>query len=137
MTEIAVTSELPRFKPLIPPLRRSLNAALKKVKSSRASFEVFLISDGAMGDINWRTRRKRGPATVLSFPSKSRFPRPDLGSRVRYLGEIYLAPDFARRRGMPLRILAFHGLLHLLGYTHKGKRDTITMERLEEKLIGR
>jgi probable rRNA maturation factor len=126
-------------------VRRTLAATLRKLKIARdTSCEVFLVADAAMGRLNWRTRRKRGPTTVLSFPvcvgrhalsTVEGFPRPDLGGRGRYLGEIYLAPDCARRRAMPLGLLAVHGLLHLLGYTHKGKRDTIDMEREEKRLL--
>jgi probable rRNA maturation factor len=56
------------------------------------------------------------------------------------LGEIVIARGVARRQARAaghselteLRVLALHGLLHLLGYDHE--RDTGQMRRLEERL---
>ncbi len=58
----------------------------------------------------------------------------------KFLGDIVIARGVARRQardaGHPesteLRVLALHGLLHLLGYDHE--RDTGAMARLERRL---
>ncbi|HTY39803.1 MAG TPA: rRNA maturation RNase YbeY [Candidatus Paceibacterota bacterium] len=70
---------------------------------------------------------------VLSFPEPARFPHPD---RPGHLGEICLNRAYVRpsRRAEGLQMLV-HGVLHLLGYRHDRKRDTIRMERLEERLL--
>ena len=60
-----------------------------------------------------------------------------------HLGDIVIATGVARRQarsaghplGAELRLLALHGLLHLLGYDHE--RDTGEMERLERRLRRR
>lgn len=60
-----------------------------------------------------------------------------------FLGEIVIATGVARRQareaGHPatteLRVLALHGLLHLLGYDHE--RDNGRMRRLEARLRRR
>jgi probable rRNA maturation factor len=57
-----------------------------------------------------------------------------------FLGEIVIARGVARRQAREarhselteLRVLALHGLLHLLGYDHE--RDTGQMRRVEERL---
>jgi probable rRNA maturation factor len=57
-----------------------------------------------------------------------------------FLGEIVIARGVARRQAREgghselteLRVLALHGLLHLLGYDHE--RDTGQMSRVEERL---
>jgi len=62
---------------------------------------------------------------------------------INHLGDIAIAIDVARRqateRGHTLtteiRILALHGLLHLLGYDHE--RDRGEMRRVEERLRRR
>jgi len=53
------------------------------------------------------------------------------------LGEIFLAPEYVRDHGEDIVFLAVHGLLHLLGYTHDGERDSIKMERKEREIIRR
>jgi probable rRNA maturation factor len=57
-----------------------------------------------------------------------------------FLGEIVIARGVARRQARAaghdepteLRILALHGLLHLIGYDHE--RDDGEMRRVEERL---
>lgn len=91
-----------------------------------------------MAHVRWRSLRKRGPASVLSFPAERGYPYPPGGkSSRRYLGEIYLAPDYARAKGYSLTHLAVHGLLHLHGYTHDAAHDTMEMEAEERRLLTR
>jgi probable rRNA maturation factor len=108
-----------------------LAAALRKA-APKASVDVFLISRSQMRAMNRRFLRRDRPTTVLSFGATLGFPAPR--QRIS-LGEVYLAPDVIAERRMDIRELALHGLLHLLGYTHDGKRDTIEMEAREQKLL--
>ena len=115
--------------------RAAANLIKKTLAASRAgavAVELHAITDPHMRKLNRRYRGKDEPTTVLSFPAPADFPgRPG----VRHLGEIYLAPATAVRRGQSLRFLAIHGLFHLLGYTHRGKRDTIEMEAAERRAL--
>ena len=62
------------------------------------------------------------------------------GAAERFLGDIVIARRVAQRQAREaghsvaaeLRVLALHGLLHLLGYDHE--RDNGTMRRLEQRL---
>lgn len=72
---------------------------------------------------------------VLAFPEPDTFPFPP-GVR-RPLGEIYLNEVFADRRTEELLFMLVHGVLHLLGYRHGKKRDTMVMEQLEKRLCAR
>lgn len=84
--------------------------------------------------MNREFRGKDKPTDVLSFPSpESRAPSP-------VLGDIAIATGVATRQAREmghsvqteLRVLALHGLLHLLGYDHEG--DDGRMQRVERKL---
>lgn len=52
-----------------------------------------------------------------------------------YLGEIYLAPNYIKKKKENIEKLAVHGVVHLLGYTHNRNRDSIRMEALEKRVF--
>ncbi len=109
---------------------------LERVAPARARGEVVvaLVSDGRMRALN-RTYRGADYATdVLSFPASD---QPEGESS---LGDIVIATGVAARQAAQarhslqteLRVLALHGLLHLLGYDHE--RDAGLMARVEARL---
>jgi probable rRNA maturation factor len=90
-----------------------------------------------MRALNRRYRRRDSVTDVLSFPACA-----DDESRIPpvFLGDIVIARGVARRQAAEaghtepteLRVLALHGLLHLLGYDHEA--DAGEMVRLERRL---
>lgn len=95
--------------------------------------EIFLVTDEVMGTLNRIFRQKNQTTNVLSFPVENFFNVFD--PRFRLLGEIYISPFYILSHNENLQQIVIHGLLHLLGYTHTGKNDTMKMQELEEKLI--
>lgn len=97
---------------------------------ARGSVTIAIVPDSRVQRLNRQFRRKDTPTDVLSFPSGER------GA----LGDIVIAAGVARRQAREaghsvpteLRILALHGLLHLLGYDHE--HDDGRMARLEARL---
>jgi probable rRNA maturation factor len=113
-----------------------LAAWLRRVAPSRARgvVSVALVSDRRVRALNRTYRRKDYATDVLSFPNpQSPIPNP-------FLGDVVIARGVARRQALQaghseqteLRVLALHGLLHLLGYDHE--RDNGAMRRLERRL---
>ena len=100
---------------------------------ARGTMTVALVSDARVRALNRQFRRKNEPTDVLSFPS----------DETGYLGDVVIARGVATRQaraaghslGTELRVLALHGLLHLLGYDHE--RDDGRMARLERRLRDR
>jgi probable rRNA maturation factor len=100
---------------------------------ARGDVTVAITSDARIRALNRQFRRKDAPTDVLSFPS----------DEPGYLGDIVIAEGVARRqaaeaghaRATELRVLALHGLLHLLGYDHE--HDNGEMARLERRLRRR
>lgn len=98
---------------------------------ARGTVGIALVGDRAMRRLNRRYAGTDRPTDVLSFPS---------GGASGALGDIAIARGVARRQareaGHPyveeLRVLALHGLLHLLGYDHHG--DGGAMARVESRL---
>jgi probable rRNA maturation factor len=111
---------------------RGLATWLKNAAPARARGEVTiaLISDARMRTLNRAYRGKDYATDVLSFPVDDE----------QFLGDIAIATGVAQRQadeaghpiGTELRILALHGLLHLLGYDHE--RDNGAMKRAEVRL---
>ena len=107
-----------------------LAAWLRRVAPARArgTLGIALVSDREIRALNYRFRKIDKPTDVLSFPGD------------RSLGEIAIARGVARRQAREAghstqtewRVLALHGLLHLLGYDHDS--DGGRMQRLERKL---
>lgn len=124
-----------RFSARAKKVERVLQEALFILKKNNVSLEVYLLTDKEMRAINKTTRGKNTPTNVLSFEAGG-FSRVGEESTM-YLGEIYLAPDTITARKEHIAFLAVHGLFHLFGYTHEEKRDTITMERAEDKLLAK
>jgi probable rRNA maturation factor len=100
---------------------------------ARGAVTVALVPDRQIHALNRRFRQKDRPTDVLSFPAEE----------PGQLGDVVIALGVARRQavaaghpiGTELRILALHGLLHLLGYDHE--QDDGRMERLERRLRRR
>ena len=115
---------------------------------------IALVDDRAIRRLNREFRGIDRVTDVLSFPSG---PQPALrqqlgalrarsrsaGRRQPHLGDIAIALGCARRQAREhghsleteLRVLALHGLLHLLGYDHEA--DEGQMQRVEERLRRR
>ena len=95
---------------------------------------MALVSNARVRALNRKYRRQDYATDVLSFPN----PEPLVPSP--YLGDIVIATGVARRQARKaghselteLRVLALHGLLHLLGYDHE--RDHGAMAKLERTL---
>jgi probable rRNA maturation factor len=111
---------------------RGLAAWLVKIApaSARGELCVALVSDRRMRALNRQFRGKDAVTDVLSFPAESR----------GFLGDIVIADGVAKRQAREaghkiqteIRVLALHGLLHLLGYDHDA--DDGKMARAEARL---
>ena len=94
---------------------------------------VAIVSDARVRALNRQYRKKDKATDVLSFTSEER----------GFLGDVVIASGVAARQAreaghslaIELRVLALHGLLHLLGYDHE--RDDGRMARLERRLRKR
>jgi probable rRNA maturation factor len=137
---------------------RGLASWLARVAPGRARgvVSVALVSDRCIRTLNRSYRRRDCATDVLSFPAFAR--TQDSRASARHagtartapgdqppapsplLGDIVIARTVARRQAKEaghselseLKVLALHGLLHLLGYDHD--HDNGRMLRLERRL---
>jgi probable rRNA maturation factor len=118
-----------------------LAAWLARVAPARAQGDIAfaIVSDARMKALNRQFRKKDQSTDVLSFWSGA--PRAS-NLEPRSLGDIVIASGVARRQAREaghayaaeLKVLALHGLLHLLGYDHHDPADGGRMARLERRL---
>ncbi len=111
---------------------RGLGPWLAKIApaAARGDLCVALVSDARMRALNRQFRGKDKVTDVLSFPARTR----------GFLGDIVIASGLAKKQAkaaghglnIEIRVLALHGLLHLLGYDHDA--DDGKMARVEARL---
>lgn len=129
----------------VPPAARGLGVWLAGAAPARArgTVDIALISDPHMRRLNRTYRAVDRSTDVLSFPFDDEGDGTVAGPGPRPLGDIAIALGVATRQAVEqghglraeLRVLALHGLLHLLGYDHE--RDQGEMRRVEERLRRR
>lgn len=129
------------------------------------TFDLVLVGDAVMQDLNGRFRGQDRVTDVLSFSDLSggtaeEGRAPDLaageagawcdlwrdgpGFAEAPVGEVILAPDFivarCRANGWPLEteipMLVVHGCLHLLGWDHMEEEQARAMRRLETRCLA-
>ncbi|HTM04740.1 MAG TPA: rRNA maturation RNase YbeY [Vicinamibacterales bacterium] len=129
---------------------------------ARGAVTIAIVSDQRIRQLNRTYRHKDKVTDVLSFPAHGpakaghydsrdagpgipRAKRDDIpdvvpGFSRAFLGDVVIAAGAARRQAREaghslqseLKVLALHGLLHLLGYDHE--HDDGRMARLEQRL---
>ncbi len=110
-------------------------AVLLYLNNTNSALEIYCVTDEEMKVLNKVFRGKNTPTNILSFESED-FLRGDIKKKQRYLGEIYLAPQFIEKKNESLPLLVIHGILHCLGYTHERRNDRIEMETREDAFLN-
>ena len=119
---------------------RGLGAWLVKHAPAKAKgdLSVAIVSDRRMRALNRQFRGKDAVTDVLSFPCE---PSTSLkAGESPFLGDIVIASGVATKQAQAaghtiqteVRVLALHGLLHLIGYDHES--DDGKMARAEMRL---
>lgn len=126
-------------------LAQVIAAALAAESHSDAEMTLVITDDEAVAALNRQYRGVEGPTDVLSFPAQE--PAPGFVSAPEadaYLGDVIIALPFTRRQaadlGRPLaaelRLLAAHGVLHLLGYDHAEPAEEAAMWAKQDAILG-
>ena len=97
---------------------------------------ISFVDDETIRELNNSYRNINRATDVLSFPQDG----PDFS----ILGDIVISVDTAKRHAVryentyefEIKKLIVHGILHLLGFDHKKKRETIVMREKEKELLA-
>ena len=104
-------------------VQRLCRLLTKDLKPDAAAVNVVFVTDRRIHELNRRFLKRDRPTNVISFNCDE----PHLPGEPRLLGEVYVSRDRARAQAREsgvsyaseLRRLVLHGLLHLLGLTHR------------------
>ena len=110
---------------------------IRKFKDS--SYTLLITNDTEIQNLNKKFRKINKPTDVLSF-----YLLKTEQINKKYLGDIVIsiqtAKKQAKKENKPLEreliMLFIHGLLHLIGYDHKLKKDAKVMFSIQNKILN-
>ena len=144
MLSLQISDSLPSNDPDLQDLQHlSQVVALALLRAGadpeQTDLALVLSDDAQLHELNLQYLGIDAPTDVLSFPSDEIDP----DSGMRYLGDILVSLPRARAQaqagGHPLsdelRLLAVHGVLHLLGHDHADEVDKAAMWALQAEIL--
>jgi probable rRNA maturation factor len=112
-----------------------------KSEGIKLPVDVIFVDDDFIKKINRKFTKRRKTTDVLSFGMREGI---NAGLDYPSLGDIYVSLDQAKRQAREYGIslkkeasrLVIHGLLHLLGFDHKNKKQAKMMEEKETAYLN-
>ena len=123
-------------------IKKLLEFALKKLNIENSIFNVIIVSDEKIKELNREYRNKDSITDVISFALEDDTTFVEINMRI--LGDIYICLNKAKSQAFEyghsflreISFLSIHGLLHLLGYDHMNKADEKKMFSLQELILN-
>ena len=123
-------------------IEKLLEFALKYQGIGNAIFNIIIVDEETIKDINKTYRNKDSVTDVISFALED--DKTFIETDFRILGDIYICLNKAKSQAVEyghsflreLSFLTIHGLLHLLGYDHMEKDDEEVMFNLQEMILS-
>ncbi len=142
MNKIEIFNEYGEEIPEIEKIKELIDYAIKYKNLDNLEFNVILVDNEYIHDLNLNYRKVDRPTDVITFALED-------GEEIDYnswrmLGDIYISIDKARAQAEEyghsfLREFAFltvHGFLHLLGYDHMTESDEKIMFKEQEDILN-
>ena len=123
-------------------IKKIAEFTLKYQKINNAVFNIIIVDEKTIQEINREYRGKDSVTDVISFALED--DQSFIKTDFRILGDIYICLNRAKEQSIEyghsfLRELSFltvHGLLHLLGYDHILKEEEEIMFNLQEMILN-
>ena len=123
-------------------IEKLLNYACDYCKLDDVSFNVIIVDDKRIHEINKEYRGIDRPTDVISFALEDN--EEIEFDHYRVLGDIYISIDKVREQAREyghsekreLAFLTVHGFLHLLGYDHMKPEDEKVMFARQEEILN-
>ena len=116
--------------------------ALEHEKVKNSCFNIIIVNEDKIREINKTYRKKDSVTDVISFALMDTTEHVKLEKDV--LGDIYICLEQAKKQAKEydhslireLCFLSVHGLLHLLGYDHMNEEDEKIMFEKQELILN-
>ena len=123
-------------------VEKVIESAMKKEKLENTSFNVIIVDNNYIHELNKTYRNIDRETDVITFALEDE-DSIILPGNERILGDIYISIDKARSQAKEynhsflreLSFLAVHGFYHLLGYDHQTKEEEAIMFKKQEEVL--
>jgi probable rRNA maturation factor len=123
-------------------IKKVLEYAYQKENLTNTSFNVIIVDNTYIHELNKKYRHIDRPTDVITFALEDEDSVIN-GSNERILGDIYISLDKAREQAQEyehsllreLSFLAVHGFYHLLGYDHDTQEKEKIMFSKQEAVL--
>ena len=115
---------------------------LKFTKIRNVTFTILLTNSINMKKLNKKFRNKNKPTNILSFPFFTLKSLKLIKQKNFYVGDIAVSFEIINSHSKNNNFISefdklwVHGLLHLLGYSHKKNKDYFKMNKMEKKILN-
>lgn len=142
MNKIEIFNETNREIKELDEVRRVIDVAIKHQKLDNLEFNIIIVDNEYIHNLNREYRGIDRPTDVISFALEDNKDFVEVDHRI--LGDIYISIDKALEQAesyghsfkREICFLAVHGFLHLLGYDHTlSKEDEKIMFDLQDEIM--
>lgn len=122
-------------------IEKVINFALEYQNINNALFNIIIVDEDKIQELNKTYRNKDSVTDVISFALED--DDTFVQTNFRVLGDIYICLKRAKDQSIEyghsflreLSFLSVHGLLHLLGYDHMKEDEEKVMFELQERIL--
>jgi len=114
-----------------------LNTLSQEGIKKSGEIAIYFVNDKKIKGLNLKYLGRNNPTDVIAFDISE----PKISHKI--FADIFISTDqalvnsrpYKTSLGLELYRYVIHGVLHILGYTHKSRRDKLIMEKKEKALI--
>lgn len=142
MNEVEIFNQTNREITELEQVQEVLAYAIKKEKLSNVLFNVIIVDNSYIHELNKSYRNIDRETDVITFALEDETEMITPEER-RVLGDIYISIDKAQQQAneyghsllRELSFLAVHGFYHLLGYDHMTEQEEVVMFQKQEEVL--
>jgi len=141
---IAISDQQKKIKLNLESITYNFKKWLKILKMQQAEISILFTDDKYICQLNKSFRGVNKPTDILAFSMRERKEQADpLPPHSELLGDLVVSVNTIERQAKTnqvefeaeMNFILLHGLLHLLGYDHKYKTDSMRMSNLHKILL--